>query len=124
MTVLTDHALPTRARLVHAWLPVALSLLVAAGAGWAIMHLNAASYLASQDRESANGLAGDLDGPAQLLIAGSQARLAASGSAALVPTPGAPTSMSSTTPRRSTAWSDCAPPQVRSRWSTGLRRRC
>jgi diguanylate cyclase (GGDEF)-like protein len=93
MSVLSSRSLPRPARLLHTWLPVALSLLVAAGAGWAIMHLNAASYHASQDRESAAGLVGDLDGPAQLLIAGSQARLAASGDAALAPTAGAPTSM-------------------------------
>ena len=75
MTVLTDHPLPNRTRLVHAWLPVVLALLIASAAGWSIMHVNEMSYRASQDRESARSIAGDLQGPVDLLTEGAKRQL-------------------------------------------------
>jgi diguanylate cyclase (GGDEF)-like protein/putative nucleotidyltransferase with HDIG domain len=84
------HSTP---RLLHAWLPVVLALVLAVVAGWSIMALDASSYRAKQDLASVPSLQAGVFESETLLLTSAKTRLAATGAGALTPTKGAPPHM-------------------------------
>jgi hypothetical protein len=84
---------PIRPAFVHRWLPVALALALAVGAGWSIMRLNAASYRARQDRASVPSIHSGVVQTESLLLTSAKKRLAGHGPSALAAIPDAPPQM-------------------------------
>jgi diguanylate cyclase (GGDEF)-like protein len=79
--------------LLHSWLPIVLALLLAVGAGWAIMGLGSAKADAIQHEHVVREVRGDMRAPEALLITSSQTRLHATGPSALARVASAPRHM-------------------------------